>query len=67
MQGEGEEIGFEEALKKLEEIVDELEKGDLPLEETIKKFEEGVRLCKICKEKLEKAEMKVEKLMEEIK
>ncbi len=67
MQSEREEIGFEEALKKLEEIVDELEKGDLPLEETIKKFEEGVRLCKICKEKLEKAEMKVEKLMEEIK
>ncbi|KAA0000402.1 MAG: exodeoxyribonuclease VII small subunit [Thermoplasmata archaeon] len=67
MQSEGEEIKFEEALKKLEEIVEELEKGDMPLEETIRKFEEGIKLCKICKEKLEKAEMKIEKLMEDIK
>lgn len=69
MYGEGkeEEMKFEDALRKLEEIVDELEKGELPLEETIKKFEEGIKLCKLCKEKLEKAEMKIEKLMEEIR
>jgi len=68
MYGEGKkEMKFEDALRKLEEIVDELEKGELPLEETIKKFEEGIRLCKLCKDKLEKAEMKIEKLMKEIK
>jgi len=68
MHCEGEkEIGFEEALKKLEEIIEELEKGELPLEETISKFEEGIKLCKLCREKIQKAEMKIEKLMEDIK
>jgi len=67
MQGEGEEIKFEDALKKLEEIVNELEVGNLGLEETIKKFEEGMRLFKMCKKKIEEAELKIEKLMEELK
>lgn len=68
MPGEGEkEIGFEEALKKLDEIIEELEKGELSLEETISKFEEGIKLCKLCREKIDKAEMKIEKLMEDIK
>lgn len=68
MHSEGEkEIGFEEALRKLEEIIEELEKGELSLDETISKFEEGIKLCKLCKEKIEKAEMKIEKLMEDIK
>ncbi|HEC76753.1 MAG TPA: exodeoxyribonuclease VII small subunit [Thermoplasmatales archaeon] len=64
MQNEGkeEEMKFETALEKLEEIVEELEKGELPLEETIKKFEEGIMLCRICKEKLERAEAKIEEL-----
>ncbi len=68
MQGEGEkEIKFEEALKKLEKIAEELENGNLGLDETIKKFEEGVQLFKLCKKKLEEAELKIEKLMEELK
>ncbi len=67
MQAEGEEINFEKALERLEKIVEEIEKGELTLEETIRKFEEGVKLCKICKEKLEKAQAKLEELMKEIK
>lgn len=67
MQAEGEEINFEKALERLERIVEEIEKGELTLEETIRKFEEGVKLCKICKEKLEKAQAKLEELMKEIK
>lgn len=69
MYGEREEkeMKFEDALNRLEEIVEELEKGDLPLEETIKKFEEGINLCKFCRRKLEEAELKIEKLMEELK
>ncbi len=54
---------FEEALKKLEAIVAQMEEGDLPLEETLKAFEEGVRLARFCASKLDEAERKVEKLM----
>jgi len=54
---------FEEALQKLELIVTQMEEGDLPLEETLKAFEEGVRLARFCASKLDEAERKVEKLM----
>ena len=54
---------FEEALQKLEAIVTQMEEGDLPLEETLKAFEEGVKLAKFCTSKLDEAERKVEKLM----
>ena len=54
---------FEEALQKLEAIVTQMEEGDLPLEETLKAFEEGVRLARVCASKLNEAERKVEKLM----
>lgn len=54
---------FEEALQKLEAIVAKMEEGDLPLEEALKAFEEGVRLAKFCTSKLDEAERKVEKLM----
>jgi len=69
MQGEGEEkeIKFEDALKRLEEIIEELENGGLSLDDTIKKFEEGMKLCKLCRRKIEEAELKIEKLMEELK
>ena len=50
---------FEESLKKLETIVDRLEKGDLALEESLKLFEEGVGLSAACKTELDAAEGKV--------
>lgn len=54
---------FEEALARLDEIVRALEKGDLPLEESLKRFEEGVKLSKSCLKMLEEAERKVDILM----
>ncbi|MGE4520273.1 MAG: exodeoxyribonuclease VII small subunit [Desulfobacteraceae bacterium] len=50
---------FEEALRKLDEIVDSLENDDLNLEDAVKKFEEGIRLSKFCEEKLDEAEEKI--------
>jgi exodeoxyribonuclease VII small subunit len=54
---------FEESLKKLETIVAQLERGDLPLEDSIRVFEEGVRLSAECKKQIEEAEGKVEILL----
>ncbi|RXS94974.1 exodeoxyribonuclease VII small subunit [Silvibacterium dinghuense] len=56
---------FEESLKKLETIVAQLERGDLPLEDSVKIFEEGVQLSALCKKELEEAEGKVEILMKQ--
>ncbi len=56
---------FEESLKQLEKIVDQLEHGDLPLEDSIRIFEEGVRLSASCKQELDAAEGKVQILMKE--
>jgi exodeoxyribonuclease VII small subunit len=50
---------FEQAMKQLEEIVQELESIDLPLEKAIKKFEEGVKLSKFCSETLDETEKKI--------
>lgn len=57
------EIKFEEALKKLEKIVEALENGDLPLEDSLAKYEEGIGLSRICQKKLEVARKKVEILL----
>ncbi|MBI2058762.1 MAG: exodeoxyribonuclease VII small subunit [Nitrospirae bacterium] len=54
---------FEDGLKRLEQIVDDLEKGDLPLEKSIELFEEGKKLSDFCKKKLDEAQFKVETLM----
>ncbi len=56
---------FEESMKQLEQIVKELEDGDLPLEEALKKFEEGVALSKFCSQKLDETEKKVSILLKE--
>lgn len=56
---------FEECLQRLETIVDELEKGNVPLEQAIKLFEEGVRLSNSCRQELEAAEGKVEILLKQ--
>jgi len=55
-------MAFEEAVKKLEKIVEEMESGELPLESMLSRFEEGTRLVKVCQTKLEEAELKIQKL-----
>jgi exodeoxyribonuclease VII small subunit len=56
-------IKFEEAVKRLEEIVEEMEKEDLPLEKSIKLFQEGMELAGICNSKLDEAERKISVVM----
>ena len=53
---------FEEAVQKLESVVEAMESGDLPLETLLARFEEGTRLVKVCQGKLEEAELKIQKL-----
>mgnify|MGYP001825260507 FL=1 len=57
-------IDLEKALTDLEEIVEELESGDLPLEKAMKKFEEGIKLTRGCQAALKDAEQKVEILLQ---
>jgi len=54
---------FEMAMKQLEQIVQELETGDMPLEKAIKKFEEGIQISKYCSEKLDESEKRITLLM----
>jgi len=56
---------FEKAMNKLEQIVQELESADLPLEKAIKKFEEGVQLSKFCSEKLDETEKRINILLKD--
>ena len=56
---------FEESIRKLETIVDELEKGEFSLEESLKKFEEGLTLGRDCRKFLDSAETKIRQLVEE--
>jgi exodeoxyribonuclease VII small subunit len=56
---------FEEAMKRLETIVESLERGDLSLEESLGIFEEGMKLLHFCSKKLEEAEQKVTILIKE--
>jgi len=56
---------FEEAFQKLEGIVKKLEEGNLTLDESLKAFDEGVRLSRFCTKKLDEAEKKVEILLKE--
>ncbi|GAI62309.1 unnamed protein product [marine sediment metagenome] len=58
-----EDITFEEYLKKLEKIVHQLEEGELTLDESVKTYEEGMNISKICLEKLNKTKKKIEKLV----
>ena len=59
-----EKNSFEENLKKLEESVKSVEEGELPLKETLEKFEDGLKLSKLCSEELETAQKKIEKIVE---
>ncbi len=58
-----EKVKFEDALERLEEIVSQLEAGELALDESLKIFEEGIKLSRLCSGKLEEAEKKIEVLM----
>lgn len=58
-----EDINFEDAMKQLENIANELEKGNLTLDESVKKFEEGMNLSKKCNDLLNSAEKKITMLI----
>ena len=56
---------FEQALAQLEQIVQRLEKGELPLEDSLKLYEDGIRLSRLCHAKLEEAEGRIEVLLKD--
>jgi len=58
-------LSFEKALERLETIVQEMESGELSLENALKKFEEGVKLSQLCTQKLNETEKKIALLMEQ--
>jgi exodeoxyribonuclease VII small subunit len=62
---EDKELTFEEAMMKLEEIVEKLEEGNVPLEQAISFFQEGMRLSKFCHDKLQHAEKQMEYILRE--
>lgn len=65
MAKEEAELGFEEAMDRLELIVRELEHGDVPLEKAIDLFQQGMKLSQLCGAKLEQVERKIEMIVEE--
>ena len=58
---------FEQSMKNLEQIVQELESGDIPLEEAMQKFEEGIKLSRLCSKKLDETENKITLLLQDQK
>jgi exodeoxyribonuclease VII small subunit len=58
-------LTFENAMKRLEGIVEALERGDLGLDEALKKFQEGIKLSKFCSNKLDEAERKISILLKD--
>ena len=56
---------FEEYIEQLETLADDLEAGDLPLEEALKKYEEAVKAFRLCQQMLKKAEQRIEKITKE--
>lgn len=56
---------FEEVIKRLQVIVEKMERGDLPLEEAMESFTEGIKLAQYCHQKLEEAESKVQMLLKD--
>ena len=59
------DMPFEQALEELEKLVDDMEQGDLPLDDMIKSFERGTLLSKLCRQKLSKLEKKIEVLVKD--
>jgi exodeoxyribonuclease VII small subunit len=62
---ESPEVPFEQALARLEALVAELERGDLPLDRSLAAFEEGMQLARLCGRRLEQAEKRVQLLLEQ--
>lgn len=60
-----EELSFEESLEKLEEIVNKLENGDVPLDDAIEEFKKAMDLVKVCNDKLNSAEEAIAKIVQE--
>ena len=60
-----ENLSFEESLEKLEEIVNKLENGDVPLDDAIDEFNQAMQLVKVCNQKLTQAEESIAKIVEE--
>lgn len=60
-----EDLSFEEAMEKLERIVEKLEEGEVPLEKAIDYFQEGMELSKICSDKLENVQEKMAEILTE--
>ena len=60
-----ESLSFDAALNELENIVQQLEQGDLPLETALKQFERGIQLARVSKQKLEQAEQQVQILLQQ--
>jgi exodeoxyribonuclease VII small subunit len=56
------EIKFEKAIQRLEKIVDDLETGELDIDKSLEIFEEGIKMSRVCSNKLSEAEAKIEKL-----
>jgi exodeoxyribonuclease VII small subunit len=65
MTEEQKELSFEEAMEKLEEIVEKLETGDVPLEKSIDYYQEGMKLSKLCSDKLNMVQEKMTKIIDE--
>ena len=62
VKASSDDLPFEEALKKLESVVEAMESDDLPLEQLLARFEEGTKLVQVCQSRLDEAEVKVQKL-----
>jgi exodeoxyribonuclease VII small subunit len=60
---EPENMSFEDAIRRMAQIVEQLERGDLPLEASLQLFEEGVRLTRISQQRLDRAERRIEELL----
>jgi len=67
MKEKDKDLSFEKTLERLEKIVDELEDGDLSLDSSLKKYEEGVKLSQACQEKLDKAKERIDLLTKDKK
>ena len=65
-KGTDENLQFEEAIEKLESIIQRMESEQIPLEELLKDYEEGTKLLKLCRDRIDGARQKVEKINKEL-